>query len=80
MLPYNSLMPHLSEEALGTTEQQLLEALEEALIQFEEAPITEREAARTKYLQAIRDFTQFVAEYLPPEDEVAAAEIRSQVA
>jgi hypothetical protein len=73
-------MPHLSEEERGRIEQQLLEALEEALIQFQEAPISERQAARTKYLQAIKDFTQFVAQYLTPADEVIARETRLQVA
>jgi len=73
-------MPHLSEEERGRIEQQLLEALEKALIQFQEAPISERQSARAKYLQAIKDFTHFVAEFLPPADEVVAGDIRQQVA
>jgi hypothetical protein len=73
-------MPRPSEEERVRIEQQLLEALEEALIQFQEARLSERQAARTKYLQAIRDVTQFVAQYLPPADEVAAGENRQRVA
>jgi len=73
-------MPHLSAEERGRIEQQLLDALEQALIRFQAAPISERQSARTKYLQAISDFTHFVAQYLPPADGVEAGEIRQQVA
>ena len=55
-------MAHLSEEERGCIEQQLLESLEEALTQFEEATLAERPVARTRYLQAIRDFTHFVVQ------------------
>jgi hypothetical protein len=54
-------MHHLSEEERGRVENQVLEALEEALIQFQQATLSQREAARMKYLQAIEDFTHFVS-------------------
>jgi len=73
-------MEHLSEEERGHVENQLLEALEEALVQFEQATLSERQVARTRYLQAITDFTHFVAQYDPPGDEFSAGEIRQQVA
>jgi hypothetical protein len=55
-------MQHLSEEEWGRVETQLLVALEEALMQFEQASLSERQVARTRYLQAIKDFTQFVSQ------------------
>jgi hypothetical protein len=56
-------MPYLSEEERGRVEHRLSEALEEALIQFQQATLSQRQAARTKYLQAIKDFTHFVSQY-----------------
>jgi hypothetical protein len=73
-------MQHLSEEERGRVENQLLEALEEALIRFQEAALSEREAARTKYLQAITDFTHFVSQNHPPSREPSTRQIHRHVA
>jgi hypothetical protein len=69
-------MQHLSEEERGHVANQLLESLEEALIQFQQATLSQRHAARMKYLQAIEDFTHFVSQ---TSSEVSAGEIRQRV-
>jgi hypothetical protein len=70
-------MQHLSEEERGRIQQLLLKALEEALIQFQQATLTQRHAARMEYLQAIEDFTHFVSQ---TSSEVSAREICQPVA
>jgi hypothetical protein len=80
VLAYNPAMQHQSEEEWGRIEQELLEALEQALIQFQQATLSERQAARAKYLQAIEDFTHFVSQYHPPTDGASARKMRQHVA
>ena len=62
VLAYNFTMQHLSEEERGRVELQLLNALQEALDQFEQATLSQREAARIRYLKAIENYTHFVAQ------------------
>ena len=56
-------MQHLSEEQRGIVERQLLEALEEALVQFQQAAPPEQRTARTKYQQALEEFSNFILQY-----------------
>jgi hypothetical protein len=56
-------MQHLSEEQRGVVERKLLDALDEALMQLQHATPSEQQTARTKYQQALEDFSNFVLQY-----------------